>query len=329
VIGTTGKLRGALLVNLGTPEAPTEEAVRNYLAEFLWDPRVVDVFRPLWWYILHFKILKTRPAESARLYQKVWTDQGSPLMVTGDRQRDMLEEALTVGREDTVPVALAMRYGAPSIHDGLRRLVDMGCGNVVVLPLFPQYSIATTASVQDAMLAALRGWKDAPVCKLVNNYHDHPAYISALAATVREAWEKEPPSDVLLMSFHGTPERYRTKKGDPYFDQCTRTAHQLADKLGLKPGRWQITFQSRFGKEPWLQPYTDETLITFGQRGIRSVDVICPGFAADCLETLEEIAETGRDQFLNAGGKKFRYIPALNDREDHMQALAKVARAHF
>ncbi len=318
---------GVLLVNLGTPDAPTPEAVRRYLAEFLWDPRVVDVFRPLWWLILNGIVLRTRPAKSAALYAKVWTDEGSPLMVHSRRQREALEGVLaeTMGRP--VPVALGMRYGTPSLADGLAALQAGGCARAVVLPLFPQYSISTTASIE-ARLKELTATGTFPT-QAVLDYHDHPAYIAALAASVRDAWKVAGPGDRLLISFHGTPVRYRDRKGDPYFGQCRTTARLLARTLGLADDKWLMAFQSRFGREPWLQPYTDEVLREWAGSGVSKVDVICPGFPADCLETLEEIATTYREQFLAAGGSGFRYVPALNERPDHMAALAELLRARL
>lgn len=323
---------GVLLVNLGTPDAPSPKALRRYLAEFLWDPRVVDVFRPLWWLILHGIVLRTRPEKSAALYRKVWTDAGAPLLVHGRRQRAALEEALanevlarTAGRP--VPVALGMRYGRPSLGDGLAELQAAGCERAVVLPLFPQYSISTTASVE-ARMRELTATGTFPT-QVVLDYHDHPAYIAALAASVHEAWEEGGPGAKLLVSFHGTPVRYRDRKGDPYYGQCETTARLLAKALGLAPDRWLMAFQSRFGREPWLSPYTDEVLMAWAAEGVPQVDVICPGFPADCLETLEEIATTYRARFLAAGGRNFRYIPALNERGDHVAALAELVRARL
>jgi len=317
---TTSGGAGVLLVNLGTPDAPTPEAVRRYLAEFLWDPRVVDVFRPLWWLILNGVVLRTRPEKSAALYAKVWTDEGSPLMVHSRRQRAALEKALEATAERPVPVALGMRYGTPSLADGLAELQAAGCERAAVLPLFPQYSISTTASVE-AQVGELTTTGTFPT-QVILDYHDHPGYIDALAQSVRDAWAADGPGDKLLISFHGTPVRYRDRKGDPYFGQCETTARLLAQTLGLPGDKWFMAFQSRFGREPWLQPYTDEVLREWAGSGVHKVDVICPGFPADCLETLEEIATTYKAQFLAAGGRQFRYIPALNERPDHVAALA-------
>jgi len=315
---------GVLLVNLGTPDAPTPEAVRRYLAEFLWDPRVVDVFRPLWWLILHGIVLRTRPARSAALYRKVWTDAGSPLLVIGRRQAAALQRVLTARAGAPVPVALGMSYGHPALRDAMAELAKTGCHRVVVLPLFPQYSISTTASVEDALAKLRRAVPGSPQAELVPGYAEHPGYIAALAASVREAWAKRGEPDRLLISFHGTPARYRDAKGDPYEVQCRATAGLLAEALGLAPERWAVAFQSRFGKEPWLEPYTDETLRAWAAEGLGKIDVICPGFPADCLETLEEIAVTNAEMYREAGGGEMRYIPALNDRPDHVEALVEL-----
>ncbi len=318
---------GVLLTNLGTPDAPTRPALRRYLGEFLDDPRVVDLPRPLWWPILHGVILNIRPSRSARLYRKVWTDHGSPLLATGLQQRQALESLLRRRHGEQVSVALAMRYGNPSIGRGLQQLHEANCRHVLVLPLYPQYSSTTTASTLDALAKALKSSRDMPEIRFVRDYHDDPAYIRALAASIREAWEKDGEPDRLLISFHGIPVRY-WKTGDPYPDQCRRTATLLAGELGLAEARWQLCFQSRFGREEWVRPYTDQTLIQLAGNGVRHVDVICPGFAGDCLETLEEIAMQNRNIFLQSGGEKFRYIPALNIREDHITALADVTDRH-
>jgi len=318
---------GVLLVNLGTPDAPTPAALRRYLAEFLWDPRVVDLPRWQWWPILNLIILNTRPAKSAALYKTVWTEQGAPLLVTSRAQTEALSRRLAQGSDPAPMVVLGMRYGNPGIPHALDELRQAGCDRILVLPLFPQYSCATGASVVDAVAAALKDRRDLPELRFVKDYHDHPGHIAALAASVREHWHTHGEPDTLLVSFHGTPERFRTE-GDPYHDQCQATAHSLAQALGLAPDRWRVSFQSRFGKEPWLTPYTDEVLAALPGEGIKRVDLICPGFAADCLETLEEIAETGARQFTGAGGEVFHYIPALNQRPDHVAALADLVQKH-
>ncbi|GAB4288569.1 MAG: ferrochelatase [Thiohalomonadaceae bacterium] len=314
---------GILLTNLGTPDAPTTQALRRYLAEFLWDRRVVDVPRPLWWLILHGIILRTRPARSARLYRKVWTAEGSPLLLIVRRQQVLLQQALETQWPGRTRVALGMRYGNPSIAAALNELRAAGVQQVLVLPLYPQNSCSTTASTFDAVAAALRATRDVPSLRFVADYHADAGYLDALAASVREARQEAGPVQRLLFSFHGTPERYRSE-GDPYYQQCLVTARLTAERLGLKEDEWQVSFQSRFGREPWLQPYTDAVLRAWPAQGIRHVQVICPGFSADCLETLEEIAGENRELFLHAGGESFHYIPALNDRPEHIAALAAI-----
>jgi ferrochelatase len=318
------ELTGVLITNLGTPDAPTTPALRKYLAEFLWDRRVVDLPRPLWWLILHGVILRTRPSRSAHAYQKVWTDAGSPLMAISQRQLAALQQRLP----GPVTVELGMRYGNPSIASALARLRDAGARRVLVLPLYPQYSCSTTASTFDAVADAVKDWRWVPELRFINQYHDHVGYIDALAASVREAWVGHEPPQKLIFSFHGTPKRYHTE-GDPYFAQCHTTARFVAERLGLTQDRWQLCFQSIFGREEWLKPYTIDTLRELGAAGTQSVEVICPGFSADCLETLEEIAVENRNAFLAAGGETFHYIPALNDRADHVQALAALVQKHL
>jgi len=312
---------GVLLTNLGTPDEPTPKALRRYLAEFLWDPRVVDLPRPLWWLILHGIILRFRPARSAHAYQQVWSEQGAPLLVIARDQQCLLQQQLERIAPGRYQVALGMRYGNPSIASALAELQQAGVGAITVLPLYPQNSCSTTASTLDAISAALKETRAVPHMKFIADYHDHPRYIKALADSVREHREGRPAADKLLISFHGTPLRFR-QEGDPYYQQCQRTAEGLAAELGLEEGKWQLTFQSRFGREEWLQPYTDETLKSLPAEGVKRVEVICPGFSADCLETLEEIAVENRDIFVKAGGEAFFYIPALNSREDHIAMMA-------
>ncbi len=313
---------GILLTNLGTPDTPTPRALRRYLKEFLSDRRVVDLPRLLWWPLLHGIILRTRPRRSAAAYRKVWTDEGAPLLVISRRQAEELQNALAA-RLGAVPVVLAMRYGEPSIQSGLEALRREGVTHLLVLPLYPQYSCSTTASTFDAVAEAFRGWRHLPVCRFVHDYHDHGGYIDAVAASIRESWAEQPPAERLIFSFHGTPQRFRDE-GDPYYAQCRVTASRVAERLALAPERWMMTFQSRFGREEWLQPYTDASLKALAASGVETVDVVCPGFAADCLETLEEIAVENRRLFMDAGGKGLRYIPALNARADHIGALADI-----
>jgi len=312
---------GVLITNLGTPAAPTAAALRPYLREFLSDRRVVDVPRPIWWLVLNAFILPFRPGKVAHAYQAIWTEQGSPLLAIGLQQRDGLREVLG----DQIPVELGMRYGQPSIASALDALIEAGCTRVLHLPLYPQYAGATVATNHDAFFAAVARGRSMVEARTVISYDEERAYIQALANSVREVWDRDGEPERLLMSFHGIPQRY-ADEGDPYPCHCEGTAIRLAAALDLPEDRWQLTYQSRFGREPWLQPYTDKTLEAWGKEGLGSVDVICPGFSADCLETLEEIDMQNREIFEGAGGGRFRYIPALNARADHIEALATVAR---
>jgi len=318
---------GVLMVNLGTPDAPDRASVRRYLKEFLWDPRVVEMARPLWWLVLNGIILNTRPGRSAKAYQKVWTEQGSPLLAISHRQRDALAEVVAGRFGCTLPIALGMRYGNPSIRSALEQLRDAGVRRILVLPLYPQYSATTTASIFDAVTRELRGWRWLPELRFVNHFHDEPAYIGALAQSVRRHRAEFGDADRLLMSFHGIPEEY-FHKGDPYFCECQKTGRLLAEALGLGADQWQISFQSRLGPKQWLQPYTDQTLEALARDGVKSVQVLCPGFSADCLETLEEIAMEDRDTFLAAGGERYEYIPCLNDGDEHIAMLAGLVDLH-
>lgn len=319
---------GILLVNLGTPDAPDRGSVRRYLKEFLWDPRVVEMARPIWWLVLNGVILNTRPGRSAKAYQKVWTDEGSPLLVISQKQRAALGDAMQDRLGFDVPVALGMRYGNPSIRSALEELREVGARRILVMPLYPQYSATTTASIFDAVSEELRGWRWLPELRFLNHYHDDPSYIAALAASVRQHWETSGPADRLLLSFHGIPEEY-FHKGDPYFCECQKTGRLLAEALGLQAGQWQLSFQSRLGPKQWLQPYTDQTLESLAHQGVKSVQVMCPGFSADCLETLEEVAMENRDIFLAAGGERYEYIPCLNDEPAHIAMLAGLAEQHM
>ena len=318
---------GVLLANLGSPTAPTTRAVRSYLREFLADRRVVDLPRLRWWLIRNLFILPLRPRRSAAKYRSIWTADGSPLMVTTRRIGDALTERLSDTGGTGVPLEVAMRYGSPSIKNGIAALTDRGCSRILVLPLYPQYSNTTTASTADAVAAVLSGMTTIPDVRMVQNYHDHPAYLTALQSFVREFWEENGSSNRLLMSFHGIPRRY-ADLGDPYPKQCATTARALAAHLELAPGQWHMAYQSRFGKEPWLLPELDTRLTRWGRRGVSGVDIICPGFAADCLETLEEVAVSSHERFKAAGGSDFRYIPALNDRWEHITALTEIVADH-
>ena len=302
---------GILLVNLGTPEAPTPGAVRRYLAEFLGDPRVVELPRWLWLPILHGIVLRTRPAKSAAKYASIWTPEGSPLMVHTRRQAQLLGRMLA---ERRVAVEFAMRYGTPSLADGLRKLKD--CGRVTVLPLYPQFARSTTESIRDVLPKGT---------SMVESFHDHPAYIAALEAVVRRHWEAHGRGDKLVMSFHGLPKR-AVDRGDPYQKQCLATAKILAGVLRLAPADFLVTFQSRFGKAEWLQPYTEPTLVELARQGVKHVDVFCPGFVADCLETLEEIGMEARGAFLEAGGTAFHALPCLNEAPEWIVAMDRIAK---
>jgi protoporphyrin/coproporphyrin ferrochelatase len=312
---------GVLLANLGTPDAPETPSLRRYLREFLLDPRVIELPRLTWWLILHLFILTTRPKQSAELYKKIWWKEGSPLLVLSNRQAAALEETLRREVGNPLHVAVGMRYGNPSVGSALRELAGKGCRRLLVLPLYPQYAAATTGSTFDAVADELKTWRWVPEVRFLNHYHDDPAYIRTLAQSIRDTWANEAPAEKLLFSFHGIPKRYFLA-GDPYYCQCQKLARLTAGELGLPKERWEVSFQSLFGKEEWIKPYTDKTIEGMAKSGIRSLDVVCPGFSADCLETLEEIDGLNREIFLHNGGERYRYIPALNDRPDHVQALA-------
>jgi len=317
-----------LLVNLGTPEAPTVPAVRRYLKQFLGDPRVVEIPRIAWLPILHGVILNTRPARSARKYARIWTSEGSPLMVHTVRQSRLLGGFLGERVRPPPAVEYAMRYGEPSIGGVLKRLKTAGCDRILVLPLYPQYAASTTATAFDEVARFMQRARNVPEIRMVRNFHDHPSYIAALAAQVREYWAANGRPDKLLMSFHGLP-KFSLTRGDPYHCECRKTGRLIAAALRLPESHWQLSFQSRFGRAEWLQPYTLSTLQEYARNGTRRVDVMCPGFVADCLETLEEIGMEGRDAFLAAGGKEFHFIPCLNEREDWIHALADIALQHL
>lgn len=317
---------GVLLLQLGTPDAPEPAAVRRYLREFLCDPRVVEIPKLVWRPILEGIILPTRGRSSARKYASIWTDQGSPLAVNTARQAIQLRGHLGERGID-LEVGWAMRYGAPSVAQALREMRERRVSRLLVLPLYPQYSASTSASALDAVWAEFARWRNLPELRTVRAFHDHPSYLDALAGQVRRAWTHDGPPDRLVMSFHGMPRR-TLDLGDPYHCECLATGRLLAQRLGLAPQQALVTFQSRFGKAEWLQPYTDRTLAQLGAQGVGRVDVICPGFVADCLETLEEIAIEGRDTFLAAGGRDYRYIPCLNDAPEFAAALADLVQAH-
>ncbi len=320
---TTAPCTGVLLTNLGTPDNPTTTDVRRYLKEFLWDPRVVETPRLLWWLILNGIILRTRPKHSAAIYRKVWTEEGSPLLTISQKQASALQSSLEQCMDAPVRVVLAMRYGSPSIARGLEMLREANARRVLILPLYPQYSATTTASTFDQVSRTLQGWRWIPELRFINHYFDNERYIAALAESVRSARQEKGHAERLLISFHGIPQSY-ADGGDPYPQECRITAAKLAQALGLGEKEWAITFQSRLGRQEWIKPYTDETLKQWGQEGVKSVQVICPGFSADCLETLEEIGQENRDYFLASGGESYHYIPALNDASSHIELLAEL-----
>jgi ferrochelatase len=317
---------GILFCNLGTPDAPTPAAVRRYLAEFLSDHRVVEIPRALWWLILHGIILRTRPAKSAAKYASIWTAQGSPLKLWTEQQAELLQAELRQRGHDG-PVRYAMRYGNPSIASALDALKSAGAERLLVVTAYPQYSATTTASVFDAVYAWASRIRRVPELRFVNRYHDHAGYIEALAQGTRSHWQANGRPDQLLMSFHGVPER-TLHLGDPYHCECHKTARLLAQALGLDASQYRVSFQSRLGRAKWLEPYTEPTLRAMAQAGIKRVDVVCPGFTSDCLETLEEIAMEGRAAFLTSGGQSFHYIPCLNNSASWIAALAEVVQQH-
>ena len=319
-----------VLVNLGTPDAPTAPALRRYLKQFLSDPRVVEIPKPLWWLILNGIILNTRPKKSAAKYAQVWMKEGSPLRVHTERQAKLLKGILGE-RGHHVSVSYAMRYGQPALPSVLSHLKAEGARRILLIPLYPQYAASTTATVVDEAARWLIETRNQPEMRFVRNFHDDTGYLSALEQSVRRHWQscgQLGKNDKLLISFHGLPKR-SLDLGDPYFCECHKTGRLLAERLNLQPEQYQICFQSRFGKAEWLQPYTAPTLQAWGKQGISRVDVICPGFSADCLETLEEIALEGRDDFLAAGGKAYHYIPALNEDPAWIEALADIAEQHL
>jgi ferrochelatase len=318
-------LTGILLVNLGTPAAPTTSAVRRYLGEFLSDPRVVEIPRLIWWLILNGIILRLRPKRVAHAYASIWMDDGSPLLVYSQAITRALRERCQAEFAGPVQVELAMRYGKPAMRDVLQRMRDQHVERLLVLPLYPQYSATTTATVFDALAAELQHWRWLPELRMRMHYHDHPQYIKALAASIRDSFTRHGKPDKLVFSFHGLPERC-LHAGDPYYCQCQKTARLVARDLQLEADDWLVSFQSRFGRERWLQPYTNVILESLAGKGIKHVHIISPGFAADCLETQEELAIQNKEFFLLAGGEKFHYIPALNADPAHIDALFEIVQ---
>lgn len=314
---------GVLVTNLGTPTAPNKAALRPYLKQFLSDPRVVEIPRLLWWLILNGIILNVRPARSAKAYETVWTDEGSPLMFHTRAQTEQLQDRLSSAHGDQVIVDFAMRYGQPSISSALQSLIDRGARQLLVLPLYPQYSGPTGGSTFDAIAEDFSKRRWVPDFQFVASYHDQPGYIRAIAASIRDHWATHGRAEKLLFSYHGEPRRY-LDQGDPYHCQCHKTTRLVAQELALEEDQYLSAFQSRFGKEEWLKPYTDHTLQQLAADGVRSVQLVCPGFSADCLETIEEIGEENRDYFLEAGGERYEYIPCLNSSDGHIDFLASL-----
>jgi ferrochelatase len=314
------KKTGVLLANLGSPTAPTTSAVRRFLKDFLWDPRVVNLPRPLWWVILHFFVLPFRPRKSAKAYRKIWDENGSPLAFWTMQLAGQVADKLDA---KGVAVNYVMRYGEPSIAKQLRVFKEAGIENLIVLPLYPQYSSTTTASIYDDVIKELNKWRHLPNIQFISDYHRDSHYIAAVADSIEQTWREQGKNELLLMSFHGLPEQL-TKRGDPYFYQCHKTAALIAEKLGLNEKQWLIVFQSRFGRAQWLKPYCVDTLKSLPGQGVKTVDVVCPGFAVDCLETLEEIAMENKSIFMKAGGVDYRYIAALNDSEIHVSAIVNL-----
>ncbi|KMT66102.1 ferrochelatase [Catenovulum maritimum] len=319
---------GVLITNLGTPEAPTKSGLRKYLKQFLSDPRVVEVPRLLWWFILNGVILNIRPSRSAKAYQGVWTEQGSPLMVHTQNQHAALKKQLTKEFGEQILVEFAMRYGQPAISDVIESMQQQGVTKLVVLPLYPQYSAATSASTFDAISDDFKQRRWLPDFRFISHYHDDLNYIKALANKIKQHWQINGQAEKLVFSYHGVPQKY-LDKGDPYHCECYKTSRLVAEQLGLNKDQYITAFQSRFGREEWIKPYTDASLKSFAQQGIKFVQVVCPGFSADCLETIEEIGEENRDYFLEAGGEKFEYIPALNSDAEHIDALAEIIKSNI
>ena len=314
---------GVLLTNLGTPDAATTPALRRYLSEFLSDPRVIEFPRWLWWCILHFIILRIRPRRSAAAYRSVWTEQGSPLALHTNNQAHAVAQKLASQYGDSVVVDWAMRYGNPSISKTLQKMMEQGVTKLLVLPLYPQYSASTTASTFDALAKDFQQRRWLPELRFINSYHEHDSYITAIANSISTHQQEHGKQEKLIFSYHGVPLRY-LHNGDPYHCFCHQTTRLVAEKLGLEDGSFMTTFQSRFGREAWLKPYTDETLKALGKAGTKSVSIICPGFSSDCLETLEEIEEENKEYFLESGGESFFYIPALNSSDEHIDALTQI-----
>ena len=319
---------GILITNLGTPDAPKKADLKRYLREFLSDPRVVEIPRLLWWMILNLVILNIRPKRSAKAYSTVWTDRGSPLMFHTQDQADALRTKLEQKYGENIVVEFAMRYGSPSVDSVIDNMLKQGVRKLLVLPLYPQYCASTMASTFDAVAASLAKKRLIPELRFINHYHDFPTYIQAVADKIRLHWEVNGRADKLIFTYHGIPKRYLLN-GDPYHCECYKTSRLLAENLGLSEDEYLVSFQSRFGREEWLQPYTDKTLKALPKEGVKSVQLVCPGFSADCLETIEEIGIENRDYFMEAGGERYEYIPALNAQTSHIDMMTELLEQHL
>ncbi|MDC1311403.1 ferrochelatase [Burkholderiales bacterium] len=319
---------GVLLVNLGTPEAPTKKSVRKYLSEFLWDPRVVEIPRAIWWLILNVIILRIRPKASAKKYAVIWSDEGSPLRIFTEKQAELIQSKFNEQTPQKVIVKSAMRYGKPSVDERLTQLRAEGCDQILVVPLYPQYNSSTTGSIYDAVFDSLKKVRNLPGIRLIKHYHDHSGYINALSDRVKEYWASHGKPEKLVLSYHGVP-KFSLTKGDPYHCECYKTSRLLAAQLDFDHENIITTFQSRFGRAEWLKPYTIEAMKDLGGKGLSRMDVFCPGFVADCLETLEEINMENREEFLTHGGGEFHYIPCLNDSPSWVEGLHQIVLDHL
>lgn len=315
---------GILLANLGTPDAPTAKALRPYLKQFLYDRRVVEIPRIIWWWILHGIILLVRPKKSAEKYASIWHKEGSPLMVYSQQQKKLLQGYLSQKINSPFVVELGMTYGNPSIKSAIESLKAQGCDRILIFPLYPQYAGSSTAAALDAVWRVLLKMRSVPAIRTIKHYHDHPRYIQALASHIKAYWQQHGQPEKLVMSFHGVP-KFHLLKGDPYHCECHKTARLLAEALGLNKDRYEVAFQSRFGRQEWLQPYLANTLDKLGKQQLKRIDVVCPGFSSDCLETLEEIAMEGKHLFQSAGGGDYHYIPALNSEPVWIEAMRDIA----
>lgn len=325
--GTLNKI-GVLLINLGTPDAPTAKALRPYLKQFLSDPRVIEIPRWIWWFILHGIILNTRPRKSAEKYAQIWMPEGSPLKVHTEQQARLLAHALEERIKPAPIVEFAMNIGNPSIANVLQRMKERGCDRILAFPLFPQYASSSSGSAMDNLFSELKKMRNIPAVRTVKHFHDNPSYIAALAQNIRDYWAEHGKPGKLILSFHGVP-RKTLDKGDPYHCECQKTGRLLAEALELDAEQYQVCFQSRFGNAKWLTPYTAVVLKELGKLKTQRVDVVCPGFVSDCLETLEEIAIEGKKTFIEAGGQEFHFIPCLNEHQDWIKALSDMTYTHL